>query len=134
ATEHNTVYAFDADDPSSSAPLWKVNLGPAVPSADVCVGVHTSFCPYTDLVPEIGITSTPVIDTSSGTLYVVAKSKTHDGYHFYLHALDVSSGAERFGGPAEISGEVDGTGAGSSGGKLAFDALHHHNRPGLLLL
>ena len=121
ATEHNTVYAFDADNAAQSAPLWQVNLGPAVPSGDVCHGIGGSpFCPYIDLVPEIGITSTPVIDPATGTLYVVAKTKTGDRYHFMLHALDTASGAEKFGGPVPISASVRGRGAASSGCSMAW--------------
>ena len=135
ATEHNSVYAFDADNPSDTAPLWQVNLGPAVPGGDVCQGISgSSFCPYTDLVPEIGITSTPVIDPATGTLYVVAKTKTNGKYQFMLHALDTASGAEKVGGPVSISASLSGSGAGSNGGTVTFDPLYHHNRPGLLLL
>lgn len=132
ATEHNSVYAFDADIAADAAPLWKVNLGPTVPSNDVCQGLPS--CVYTDLSPEIGITSTPVIDTGTGTLYVVAKTKSSNHYQFVLHALDVASGAEKFGGPVEITASVKGSGAGSSGGTVSFDSLHQNNRPGLLLL
>ena len=104
ATEHNTVYAFDADNAATSAPLWQVNLGPSVPSGDICQNMGGSpFCPYPDLVPEIGITSTPVIDPATGTLYVVTKTKTAGAYQFLLHALDVASGAEKFGGPVQIT-------------------------------
>jgi len=116
ATEHNSVYAFDADDPTGVT-LWHTPLGPSVPSDDVC---GSSGC-YTDLVPEIGITGTPVIDTQAGVLYVAAKNKDSDGsYHYRLHALDVRSGAELFGGPGEISA-------------AHFNPLFELNRPGLLL-
>ena len=136
ATEHNSVYAFDADDPNTSAPLWQVNLGTSVPSNDVCNGLNISECPYKDLIPEIGITSTPVIDPSSGTIYVVAKTKntSNSTYHFKLHALNLLTGAEKFAGPVEITATVSGTGAGSSGGTVTFNALNEMNRPGLLLL
>ena len=123
ATEHNSVYAFDADDPNASSPLWQVNLGPSVDSQDVC-NPPISDCPYVDLVPEIGITSTPVIDTSTNTIYAIAKTKdTSASYHFRLHALDLFSGAEKFGGPSEIADVADG-----------FDPFIHNNRAGLLLL
>ena len=139
ATEHNSVYAFDADDPTASAPLWHVTpttLGTSVPSGDVCIGLSIAECPYKDLLPEIGITGTPVIDTASGTIYVVAKSKntSNNTYHFKLHALDLVTGGEKFGGPVEITASVSGTGSGSSGGTITFKALNQMNRPGLLLL
>src|SRR5215813_4671422 len=68
ATEHNSVYCYDADNPAAQTPWWQVSLGDPVPSADISEE-------YTDLTPEIGITSTPVIDPGTGTLYCVAKSK-----------------------------------------------------------
>ena len=136
ATEHNSVYAFDADDPTASAPLWQVNLGNSVPSGDVCIGQSIAECPYKDLLPEIGITSTPVIDASSSTIYVVAKTKdtSTNPYHFKLHALDLVTGAEKFGGPVEITASVPGTGSGSSAGTITFKPLDQMSRPGLLLL
>ncbi|HTM39897.1 MAG TPA: hypothetical protein VL177_03255 [Terriglobales bacterium] len=133
ATEHNSVYAFDGD--AQTQPIWKVNLGSAVPSEDICQVLDgASSCQYTDLVPEIGITSTPVIDTTSGTLYVVTKNKTGNEYEFVLHALDIATGAEKFGGPVQVTASAQGSGAGSKGGTLSFDPLLHLNRPGLLLL
>jgi hypothetical protein len=139
ATEHNSVYAFDADNASQVAPLWQVNLGTSVPSQDICTvtgDTDPDDCPYEDLTPEIGITSTPVIDPNTAIMYVVAKTKNNNdsSYHFFLHALDVRSGAEQLGGPIEIIGQVNGGGAGSSGGILAFTPLFHIQRPGLLLL
>jgi hypothetical protein len=133
ATEHDSVYAFDADYPYLTAtrppaPLWHVSLGPSVPNGDVGTG---------DIVPEIGITSTPVIDTTTGTLYVVAKTKEQDAsgntiYVQRLHALDVTTGKEMLGGPVMIEGSVPGTGDGSDGANVAFNPLIQHNRPGLL--
>jgi hypothetical protein len=129
ATEGNNVYAFDADIPTAQAPLWQVNLGTPVPATDVI-----DYC--IDIQPQVGVTGTPVIDTSSDTIYVVAKSKNlaDNTYHFRLHALDLVTGAEKFGGPTDIFGRVPGTGDGSNDGYLYFYALHHNNRPGLLLL
>ena len=139
ATEHNSVYAFDADNASQVAPLWQVNLGTSVPSQDICTvtgDTDPDDCPYEDLTPEIGITSTPVIDPNTAIMYVVAKTKndTDSSYHFFLHALDVRSGTEQLGGPIEIIGQVNGGGAGSSGGVVTFVPLFHIQRPALLLL
>ncbi|MGC2182664.1 MAG: IPT/TIG domain-containing protein, partial [Terriglobales bacterium] len=139
ATQHNSVYAFDADDPAQTLPLWHVNLGTPVPSQDICIvsgDTNAGDCPFLDINPEIGITSTPVIDPSTSIMYVVAKTKNlGDGtWHFFLHALDLQTGVERLGGPVELTGQVSGGGTGSSGGILSFSPLFHLQRPGLLLL
>lgn len=126
ATEHNSVYAFDADDPAASTALWQVNLGSSVPIGD--------FSNCTDLQPEVGITGTPVIDLTSNTMYVVAKTLVGTNHFQRLHALNILTGAEKFGGPVSIQGSVPGTGAGSSGGTLTFDPLYQHSRASLLLL
>jgi chitodextrinase len=129
ATEHDSVYAFDADGISAS-PLWQRSFLSAgvtpVPASD------TGEC--CDLAPEIGVTGTPVIDRSTNTLYVVAKTK--EGPNTYvqrLHALDLGSGAEKFGGPVVIQARVPGTGNGASGGHVEFDPLRQNQRPSLLL-
>jgi len=127
ATEHNSVYAFDADSNAgaNANPLWSVNLGPSVPSSDVA---------STDIVPEIGITGTPVIDPGTGTFYVVAKTKENGSYLQRLHALDLGSGQEKFGGPVLIQASVPGTGDGNDGnGNVPFDPLRQNQRTGLLL-
>jgi len=129
ATEHDSVYAFDADG-RSAEPLWQVSfLGQGmttVPCAD------TGECG--DIPNEIGITSTPVIDPGTGTLYVVAKTKEGGStYVQRLHALDIATGAEKFGGPVVVQASVPGTGAGSVGNTLAFDPLRANQRPALLL-
>jgi hypothetical protein len=129
ATQNDSVYAFDADNPAASSPLWQVNLGTPVPTTDV-----DPTC--ADITPQIGITSTPVIDSSSSTIYVVAKTKntTDNSYHFNIHALDLITGAEKFSGPTEITAQVSGTGVQSVGGIVTLDPLQQFNRPGLLLL
>jgi len=128
ATEHNSVYAFDADT-GGDAPLWQVNLGKSVPNT----GAGGVGC--NDIEgPEYGITGTPVIDPASGTLYVVVKSLENGQQHLALHALQIASGQEKPGWPAAIQGSVSGNGGGNVGGKIMFDARIHHQRPGLLLL
>ncbi|MDP9267747.1 MAG: pyrrolo-quinoline quinone [Acidobacteriota bacterium] len=129
ATQHDSVYAFDADG-RTTIPLWRVSFLSAgvttVPNADVG---------SPDIVPEIGITGTPVIDAASGTLYVVAKTKSAGpAYAFRLHALDLATGTEKFGGPVLLTAAVPGTGDGNNGGgSVPFLALREHQRPALLL-
>jgi hypothetical protein len=129
ATEHDSVYAWDADG-LSTTPLWKVSF--------LKSGVTTVPCGDTgecgDIPNEIGITGTPVIDPASGTLYVAAKTKEGTSYVQRLHALDITTGAEKFGGPVVIQASVPGSGQGSSGGQMAFNNLRENQRPALLLL
>jgi len=128
ATEHGCVYAFDADSIGSSAskPIWiaSTELSGEVPSDDRGCGQVT---------PEIGVTSTPVIDRTRGAIYVVAVSKNGAGNYIHrIHALDLTSGAELFGGPTVVTASYPGTGAGSSGGNVFFDPSAYNERPGLL--
>ncbi len=134
ATLHNSVYAFDADAATGTSPLWQVNFGAPVNPHDFDIPA----LPYTDISTEIGILGTPVIDQASQTLYVVHYTGTENNYAFYLHALDLLTGGEKFNGPAKIQASVAGTGWGGleqpPNGQLAFDAGQHLQRPGLLLL
>jgi chitodextrinase len=134
ATEHDSVYAFDADG-NVTAPLWKVSfIDPANGITTVSPDDVGECC---DITPEIGITGTPVIDPATGTLYVVAKTKEVSGgvtnFVQRLHALDIATGAEKLGGPVVIQATVPGTGQGSSGGQLQFLPLRENQRPALLL-
>jgi hypothetical protein len=134
ATEHDSVYAFDANGTSSS-PLWHVNF--TNPAAGVTTVPAADTGETGDIPNEIGITGTPVIDPATGTIYVVAKTKEVSGgttrYVQRLHALDLATGAEKLGGPVVIQASVPGTGTGSSGGTLALDPLHENQRTGGLL-
>jgi hypothetical protein len=128
ATEHGCVYAFDADSIGSSAskPIWvtSTELPGEVPSDD-------RNC--SQVTPEIGVTSTPVIDRKRGAIYVVAVSKNASGTYIHrIHALDLTSGAELFGGPTVVTASYPGTGAGSSGGTVFFDPSAYNERSGLL--
>jgi hypothetical protein len=133
ATEHNTVFALDADGPTCQN-LWG---GPKnlIPTGETWVSSNDPGC--SDLVPDIGITGTPVIDPSTSTMYLVTKTKTVGGssttYHQRLHALSILDGSEKFGGPMEIQASVSGTGGGTMGGTLNFDPLINAQRPALLL-
>jgi outer membrane protein assembly factor BamB len=126
-TEHDSVYAFDADG-LSGQPLWHTSfINPAagittVPSANV---------DSNDIVPEIGITGTPVIDPS-GTLYVVSKIKDNGEYFQQLHALDITTGSERTSSPRVIAPKVAGRGDGHlPNGRIPFDALRQNQRAAL---
>jgi len=129
ATEHDSVYAFDAD---SGALYWQVSMLKAgeLPSDERGCG---------QVSPEIGVTATPVIDLSmgpNGAIYVVAMSKNGPGTTYFqrLHALDLTTGAELFSGPKDIQATYPGTGSGSSGGIVPFDPKTYKDRTSLLLL
>ena len=135
ATEHDQVYAFDADSNTgaNASALWTASMLSTTHGA--AVGATTVPWPAgSDIAPEVGITGTPVIDPVSGTLYVVSKTVEGGATIQRLHALDVTSGAEKFGGPVAIAASVAGTGTGSVNGVLSFDPAWHNQRPGLLLL
>ena len=127
-TEHDSIYAFDADN---GATLWHVSaLGANETPTD------TRHC--SQVIPEIGITNTPVIDPKAGahgTIYFVAASKDSSGnYHQRLHALDLTTGAEQSGGPMEIKATYPSMGSLSSNGQVVFDPAQYNDRAGLLLL
>jgi hypothetical protein len=137
ATEHDSVYALDADNNLgvNAKPLWQASLlDSAHGAAAGAIPMPASDLNSTDIVPEIGITSTPVIDATSKTIYVVSKTKESGAYVQRIHALDITTGLEKFGGPKVITASVPGNGASSSGGTLHFDPKWQLQRPGLLLL
>jgi hypothetical protein len=127
-TEHDSIYAFDADSISSTGGtiLWQTTaLLPAESTSD------NRGCGQ--VTPEIGITSTPVIDRSRNAIYLIAMSKDSKGnYYQRLHALDLTTGKELFGGPVAIEATYPGTGDNSSNGKMVFDPKQYKERPGLL--
>ena len=120
-TENDSVYAFDAD--SSMAALWQITLLDAAHGAgNNATPTNTNTDnPCTDILPTIGVTSTPVIDPSTGTIYVESKTKENGNFFHRLHALDITTGAEKVSPPVTITA-------------TGFDTLMHTNRPGLLLL
>src|SRR5262249_27836377 len=147
-TEHDSIYAFDADNNAggNTSPLWQVSfLNPAAGVTSVPGGdVGTS-----DIVPEIGMTATPVIDPATGTIYLEAKTKEVVGgvanYVHRLHALDIATGAEKTNGVVVNSPVViratgyPGTGTpgyndNDGAGHVTFHTLREHCRPALTLL
>jgi hypothetical protein len=147
ATEHDSVYAFDAD--KAGAPLWQDSF---LNSSQNITTVPSSVTETTNIVPEVGITATPVIDPSTDTLYVVAKTQQveSDGTHYLLtlHALDLATGHENIppvtiadtifdpnsGAFTYVSGPtVPGTGDNSVGGIVHMNALRENVRSGLTL-
>jgi hypothetical protein len=106
ATENDSVYAFDADTVGTGSPLWKVSL------------LQTGETPVTNasIQPVLGITSTPAIDSTSNTMYVVTTEAVGGAGTFRLHALDITTGAEKFGGPVEIQASVPGTNSDAKNG------------------
>jgi hypothetical protein len=128
ATEHDSVYAFDAD---SGTTIWHTSM--------LKTGETTSDprgC--SQVAPEIGVTSTPVIDRTrgaNGVVYVVAMSKDGSGhYHQRLHALDLALGTELFSGPVDVQAQYPGTGDNSDGTNVIFDPGQYKERAALLLM
>jgi hypothetical protein len=125
-TENDSVYAFDAD---SGTVLWHVSLlgtGEAASDDRGC----------SQVTPEIGITSTPVIDRTRGphgAIYTVAMSKNGSNYFQRVHALDITTGAELFGGPVIVQATFPGTGDGSKNGNVIFNPAQYKERAGLTL-
>jgi hypothetical protein len=118
ATEHGSVWAFDSD---TGTKLWQVSLLKSGESP------ATNGC--SQITPEIGVTSTPVIDRTTGIIYAVVMSKdAGSNYHQRLHALDITTGAEMLGGPTDITASYTGTGM-----PITFNPAQHAERAGLLL-
>src|SRR3984957_14455647 len=126
ATETDHVYAFDAD--TKGPALWTasmVDVAHGAKSGEHSLQSSTTIgC--TDLQPQIGISSTPVIDSVAKTIYVEAKSQLGSTYIHRLHALDLTTGDEKVPGPVEITASESGTGDGSENGTVTFDPLHQH--------
>jgi Legume lectin domain/Chitobiase/beta-hexosaminidase C-terminal domain/Fn3 associated len=127
ATEHDSLYAFDAD---TGVQLWHVtfliNGATTLSTADVG---NTQ-----DINPEIGITGTPTIDATTNTIYVVVNTKEAGNIIYRLHAMDITTGAEKFGGPALMTASAPGTASDGNGSVVPFNGQWENQRPGLLLL
>lgn len=126
ATENNTVYALDADSNTGAngGVLWQINFGPAASSSSMG---------FTPIVPEVGITSTPVIDPASGIIYVDAFTQVGTNFYHTLHALNITNGTETAFSPVTVSASVPGNGYGSVGGVQYFQASQELQRGALTL-
>jgi hypothetical protein len=126
ATQHDSVYAFFA---GGAGLLWHRSfINPPTVTT-----VLSSDLSCSDISPEIGITGTPVIDRTTQTLYVVSKINNQGAFFQQLHALDLATGAEKFGGPVNIAASAPGSGYDNVGGVVSFNPLMENQRPALLL-
>jgi hypothetical protein len=127
-TEHDSVYAFDADSLSANGAttLWHSSMLASGETSSDDRGCG-------QVTPEIGITSTPVIDRTRNAIYLIAVSKTSSGNYIHrFHALDLTTGKDLSGSPTVITATYPGTGANSSNGNVVFDPAQYNERPGLL--
>lgn len=133
ATENDSIYAFDADSngDTNGGLLWSTNLGIAAVTPNNDFG--NRYGAYHDLVPEMGITGTPVIDPVSGTLYCDVFTHEGAGYYHRIHALNLTNGTERPYSPQLVNPTVRGNGVDSVGGVVAFNAAQQLQRPALTL-
>jgi hypothetical protein len=138
-TVNDSVYAFDADNPSVVAPYWTASF---INPPNIVAPANSDFSAigacgggYQDFSGKTGIVGTPVIDPVAGTIYLVARTKEY-GTNFVqrLHALDVSTGAERSNSPVIITATCAGTGDANVSGVITFDPIRQNQRPGLALV
>jgi len=137
ATANNSLYAFDADSPAATQPLWCHShevFGNPVPKEDV-----VDLPPdekYLNFASTIGIVATPVIDPTTNTIYVVAQSKKNNEYNFHIHAFDIATGREKteMHSPIAVTASAIGNGVGNVDGHIVFSPRKMLNRPGLLLV
>ena len=128
ATEHDSLYAIDAD---TGMQYWQISLIPA--GGRTVIGDTDIGAGCDDIIPEIGITGTPVIDPTTNTLYVVARAIVHGKAVQQLHAIDIGTSLEKFGAPIAIQASVAGTGYDAKNSVVSFNALQENQRAALLL-
>ncbi len=138
ATEHNSIYAFDADSTAGAngGLLWQINLGTSASSSNHEFGDRYNSGNYTDIVPEVGITGTPVINLASGTLYVDVRTRevgARTNYYHRVHALNITNGTEQSYSPVIVTNSVRGKGVDNVGGVVTFNPLQENQRPGMTL-
>lgn len=132
ATMHNSVYAFDADDPAAAVPYWQRSLEPSCTLPDSNIGFNCH--PYRDIEVEIGIISTPVIDATAGSMFAVTFTRIgkpgsfNAEYQHWLHKLDIATGADRPGSPVRIQASFP-----KPQGAVEFDSKCQNQRASLLL-
>jgi len=144
ATQHDSAYLFDADS-SPCVTYWRVNLLDTLhggTSGEFAAKWNdVGYC-YGDIYPEVGVTGTPVIDSTTKTIYLVSASEanptnpgncsgTSGKFYHRLHALDLLTGSEKFNAPVTIAASVPGNGDGSTNGIVSFNSQLQHNRSGL---
>jgi hypothetical protein len=139
ATEHNSVYAFDADSNAGTngGLLWHTNMGASALDSYHEFGDRYNGNNYTDIVPEVGITGTPVISLANGTLYVDVRTRvatsTSTNYYNKVHALNITNGMDQPYSPVLVTNSVPGRGVDSVGGVVTFNPVQENQRPGLTL-
>lgn len=136
ATENDSVYAFDADG-TVATPLWQasfINPSLGVTPVPCQKEGQQGLDDKCGIYPVYGITATPVIDPTSNTMYLVARTLENGVAFQRLHALDITTGQEKFSGPVVIQASVPGVGDDSKKGMVPFDPLRDIQRAGLLLL
>ena len=129
ATQHDSVYAFDAD--GTNGLIWQVSLGTPATTPNNDFG--NRYGPYHDIDPEVGITSTPVIDRASGTIYVDAFTHEGSSYFHRIHALNIANGVEMPFSPVLVTASVPGNGVDSLNGVVTFNPMQELQRPALTL-
>ncbi len=135
ATMNDKLYAFDADSNTgaNAGPLWMDDFTNSAAGITPVPIMDITGSNSLNIVGNVGIESTPVIDLVNETMYLVARTKESGNYLQRLHAIDIRSGVERPSSPVVIQATVPGTGAGSVGGKLTFDPKIHNQRSSLAL-
>ncbi len=128
-TENNSLYALDADNNrTNGGVLWQANYGPAAPTPTPSPGLN-----FTPIQPEVGITSTPVIDPNTGILYLDAFTQVGNNFFHTIHAVNITNGVETSFSPVTVTGSVPGIGNGSVGGVQSFQAHQELNRAAMTL-
>ncbi len=132
ATVNNTVYAYDGDNGTL---FWKNNYTASGMRPPAASDMTSGWCqPYRDITDNIGIIGTPVIDSTTQTIYFVARSTNGTSFVQYLHAVNIVNGNEQSGSPVAIAASVPGTGDGSTSGMVSFDPKRNNQRQGLVLV